>query len=128
MIIENSPFLKKYNDLQVFQELKKSSIIWVDKQNLLNKLNQDLYINQNSFNSINLNFERYIKKKCNLQLVDDIKIKDLDNIDIVKLSYNGFLYNFLSIKNKLKQYLINKEKREGVFYNLKRGKYERKKD
>jgi len=109
MIIETSPFLKKYYDLKVFKELKESAIIWVDKQNLLNKLNQDLYINQNSFNSIELNFERYIKKKCNLKLVDDICIEDFKNIDIIKFSYNGFLYNFLSIKNKMKQYIINKK-------------------
>lgn len=128
MIIENSPFLKKYYDLKIFKELKESAIIWVDKQVLLNKLNQDLYINQNSLNSIELNFERYIKKKCNLQLVDDICIEYFENIDIIKFSYNGFLYNFLSIKNKMKQYIINKEKREGVFYSKKRGRYERKKD
>jgi hypothetical protein len=128
MIIENSPFLKKYYDLKVFEELKKSAIIWMDKQNLLNKLNQDLYINQNSLDSIELNFQRYIKKNCNLKLVDDICIEDFKNIDIIKFSYNGFLYNFLSIKNKMKQYIINKEKREGVFYSKKRGRYERKKD
>lgn len=128
MIIETSPFLKKYYDLKVFEELKESAIIWVDKQNLLIKLNQDLYINQNSLHSIALNFERYIKKKCNLQLVDNICIKDFENTDIIKFSYNGFLYNFLSIKKKIKQYIINKEKREGVFYSPKRGKYERKKN
>lgn len=128
MIIEDSPFLKKYYDLEIFKELKESAVIWVDKQNLLNKLNQDLYINQNSLNSINLNFERYIKKNCNLQLVDNICIANFKDIDIIKFSYNGFLYNFLSIKNKMKQYIINKEKREGVFYSKKRGRYERKKD
>lgn len=128
MIIETSPFLKKYYDLKIFKEIKESAIIWVDKKNLLNKLNQDLYINQNSLHSIELNFERYIKKKCNLQLVDDICIEYFENIDIIKFSYNGFLYNFLSIKNKMKQYIINKEKREGVFYSKKRGRYERKKD
>lgn len=131
MLIENNNFIK--NKLQNLDEdmvknIKTSNTQWVDKKNLLNLINKDLYQNNNKIENILLTFNRYIRGNCKIfEINNDLNIIDLSDFDMIKLSYNAILYNYANIKIKIYFYIINKKEREGIFYNEKRGKYERKK-
>lgn len=132
MLIENNNFIK--NKLQnlnsdMLNNIKTSTVQWVDKKNLINLINKDLYQNNNKIENILLTFNRYIRGNCKIfEINDDLNIIDLSDFDMIKLSYNAILYNYFNIKIKIKNYItVDKKKREGVFYSEKRGKYERKK-
>lgn len=132
MLIENNNFIK--NKLQninsdMLNNIKTSTVQWVDKKNLLNLINKDLYQNNNKIENILLTFNRYIRNNCKIfEINNDLNIIDLSDFDMIKLSYNAILYNYFNIKIKMKNYItVDKKKREGVFYSEKRGKYERKK-
>lgn len=132
MLIENNNFIK--NKLQNLDEdmvnnIKTSTVQWVDKKNLLNLINKDLYQNNNKLENILHTFDRYVRQDCKIfEINNDLNVMDLSSFDMIKLSYNAILYNYFNIKIKIKNYItVDKKKREGVFYSEKRGKYERKK-
>lgn len=132
MIFENNNMFIN-NQLQnlnsdMLNNIKTSTILWVDRKKLFNLINKDLYQNNNKIENISLNFNRYIKSDCKIfKTNNNLNIIDLSDFDMIKLSYNAILYNYANIKIKIYFYIINKKEREGIFYNEKRGRYERKK-
>jgi len=110
MLIENNNFIK--NKLQNLDEdmlnnIKTSTLQWVDKKNLLNLINKDLYQNNNKLENTLHTFDRYIRGNCKIfEINNDLNVMDLSSFDMIKLSYNAILYNYFNIKIKIKNYII----------------------
>jgi len=105
MILKNNNmFIKKHLNEEFKKELEQHKILFVDKNYLLNNLNNELFNNKITKKAIQLKFTKHIKPICVITQDINLLIQNIDNVDIIKLSYNAFLYNYENIKNKMSKY------------------------
>ena len=133
MTIDNSKIIKITSILSksIEHKLKLIKITnditceFVKLKDLIELINKNIFDNKlNNLAILNMLY-RNIYKKCNkLYLIDEQIIENINNYDIIQISYKNKFYNYTTIKIKIKEYLINSNSPHHVkFKKILKGSY-----
>ena len=110
MAVDYSKILsKEINDkLKLIKILNDSKCEFVQLKELIRKIKENIFNNKPTIWIIQNILYSDIYKECNkLYLNNEHSIKNINDYDIIQISYKNKLYNYTTIKIKIEEHLTN---------------------